>query len=177
MELIEILKLHLIKYPKMRPTDVVKLAYQNEFGPGHLLRNVSLAKEYFYNELSFSGKDKNLSLYEEIGGGLVRVNLAALSYYRVTPKRAFYAFVETAKVTRGTRQSFDEKLSALLSFDEYPFEKSELEKYINEYLSLFKKDEIPPPVSHSQCYRDAYNPHYRVVDLDKLNERGRIKNV
>ena len=38
-ELETVLKAHAARYPKMEPTDAVKLLYQNEFGGGHLIRD------------------------------------------------------------------------------------------------------------------------------------------
>lgn len=38
-ELETILRDHASRYPRMEPTDAVKLVYQNEFGGGHLIRN------------------------------------------------------------------------------------------------------------------------------------------
>ena len=38
-ELLVVLKEHLDRYPKMQPQDVVKLLYQGEFGPGHMIKD------------------------------------------------------------------------------------------------------------------------------------------
>ena len=38
-----ILAAHFEKYPAMRPEDAVKLIYQNEFGPGHMIPDAQRA--------------------------------------------------------------------------------------------------------------------------------------
>ena len=42
-ELRAILIAHAKRYPLIQPTDAVKLIYQNEFGGGHLIREVEMA--------------------------------------------------------------------------------------------------------------------------------------
>jgi hypothetical protein len=177
VDFLKALLMHIEKYPKMQASDLVKLAYQSEFGPGHLISNPALAEKYLYNEIQNTEKNKNLPLYEEIGDGYARINLGALTRYRITPKMVFSLFSKSAKATAGTRAGFDKKLEILLSLQSLPFPKNELADYLESYLSPFKNDEIPPPVSHSSAYRDAYKPHYRVIRLENLKERHRKNDV
>ena len=48
----EIIIKHLKKYPKSEITDIVKLAYQNEFGGGHLIADEKASLEWIKKELS-----------------------------------------------------------------------------------------------------------------------------
>ena len=46
----DILLAHAKRYPQMRPTDAVKLIYQNEFGGGHLIRDEEAVLNYLRQE-------------------------------------------------------------------------------------------------------------------------------
>ena len=46
----KILLNHAGRYPLMEPTDAVKLIYQNEFGGGHLIRDVDSCLNYLRQE-------------------------------------------------------------------------------------------------------------------------------
>ena len=77
-ELERILREHAERYPAMEPTDAVKLIYQNEFGGGHLIRDEEACLRYLRREYAAVERDTAMPLYEDIGNGLVRVNLAAV---------------------------------------------------------------------------------------------------
>ena len=77
-ELRAILIAHAKRYPLMQPTDAVKLIYQNEFGGGHLIRDEEACLNYLRREYADLEKDPTAPLYEDIGNGIVRVNLAAI---------------------------------------------------------------------------------------------------
>ena len=77
-ELRAILIAHAKRYPLMQPRDAVKLIYQNEFGGGHLIRDEQACLNYLRREYADLEKDPTVPLYEDIGNGIVRVNLAAV---------------------------------------------------------------------------------------------------
>ena len=77
-ELRAILIAHAKRYPLMQPTDAVKLIYQNEFGGGHLIRDEQACLNYLRREYADLEKNPTALLYEDIGNGIVRVNLAAV---------------------------------------------------------------------------------------------------
>ena len=77
-ELERILREQAKRYPLMQPTDAVKLIYQNEFGGGHLIWDEEACLNYLRREYADLEKDPSAQLYEEIGNGIVRVNLAAV---------------------------------------------------------------------------------------------------
>lgn len=177
MKFEEILEFHIKRYPLIEAADLVKLAYQSEFGAGHIISDIDSARARFYKELSETPTNPKAPLTEDIGDGLLRVNFAAFTEYRIPCEKLFYVFVEGAKKQRGSRWGFDRKLDVLLKSEVLNFKREELKIYLNEYMKNLEKDEIPPPVSHSKAYRDAYAPHYRVVDATLLEKETEIKNV
>lgn len=77
-ELYGVLCAHAARYPLMRPTDAVKLIYQGEFGSGHMIKNEAAALDRLRAEYAQIIHDETMPLYEYIGCGIARVNLAAL---------------------------------------------------------------------------------------------------
>lgn len=158
-ELKHILHLHAKRYPKMEPTDAVKLIYQNVFGGGHLIRDEESCLAFLHREYENTPSDPLLPLYEEIGNGIVRVNLAALPA-DMLPLLG-QAFLRSAGALHGYLEAFLDKLEVLRSLcaeGVFAFEVTALDAYLAEYA-----DAGYPPVSHSETYREAYHPAYRIV--------------
>lgn len=158
-ELEQILRQHAAKYPAMEPTDAVKLIYQNEFGGGHLIKDAQAAVRYLEYEYSQTDRDPAVPLWEEIGNGIIRVNLAAL------PKENLSwlgeTFLRSAAARRGCMESFLKKLDTLNRLTAegiFFFDTVQLEAYLEDY-----KKAGYPAVSHSPAYRDAYRPAYRII--------------
>lgn len=158
-ELEQILRQHAAKYPAMEPTDAVKLIYQNEFGGGHLIKDAQAAVRYLEYEYSQTDRDPAVPLWEEIGNGIVRVNLAALPESQLS--WLGQAFLRSAEAHRGNLSDFIEKLDMLIrltSSSIFTFDAAALDGYLNEY-----RQAGYPAVSHSPAYRDAYRPAYRII--------------
>ena len=162
----EILRIHAEKYPKMQPTDAVKLAYQSEFGGGHLIKDSKMSLYWIEKELSSISESCDTELYELIGGGLCRVNLAALKKNNLTPEKLNEVFVSSANEVKGSIAEFERKLESVVELTKtgvFHFAPQSLYEYLREYRKAGY-----PPVSHSEEYRTAYHPAYRVVLLKYL---------
>ena len=162
-----ILLAHAARYPLMEPRDAVKLVYQNEFGGGHLIRDEQKCLEFLTAEYKSTPQDPAGALMEEIGNGLCRVNLAALDAHGISPEDLGAAFIRSAGIHRGSLGSFLNKLELLRVMTRdgcMPFS----EKALNGYLAEYEKEGFPP-VSHSEIYRNAYHPAYRVVRTEYLS--------
>lgn len=158
-ELEQILRSHARQYPLMQPTDAVKLIYQNEFGGGHLIQNTAACLAYLQKEYEATEKDPAMPLYEKIGNGILRVNLAALHPDEVLPLGQ--RFLDSAAVHKGKTDRFLEKLNVLCKLTEegiFSFDIPSLQAYLQQYEAAGY-----PPVSHSETYRNAYHPAYRIV--------------
>ena len=92
-ELESVLKDHAKRYPRMEPTDAVKLLYQNEFGGGHLIRDVDACLRYLRAEYESIPKDPAATRREYIGNGIYRVNLAALTEAELAAMERLRQFV------------------------------------------------------------------------------------
>ena len=158
-ELRAILIAHAKRYPLMQPTDAVKLIYQNEFGGGHLIRDEEACLNYLHREYADLEKDPTAPLYEDIGNGIVRVNLAAVKPEDL--EQLGQNFIASAAKHKGTLDSFLNKLEVLHKLTTagvFTFDVDALNAYLTEY-----KAAGYPPVSHSEQYRQAYKPSYRII--------------
>lgn len=162
-----ILLTHAARYPLMEPTDAVKLLYQSAFGGGHLIRDEEKCLEFLKSEYASVLQNPGTPLLENIGNHFFRINLAALDAGSLTPEELGHAFIRSSRHS-GSMDSFQEMLSCLMELTcagQMPFPPEALEHYLSDY----KKAGFPP-VSHSETYRSAYHPAYRVVHTDCLPE-------
>ena len=158
-ELRAILIAHAERYPLMQPTDAVKLIYQNEFGGGHLIRDEQACLNYLRREYTSVAKDPTVPLYEDIGNGIIRVNLAAVKPEDL--EQLGRAFIDSAAKHKGTMDRFLNKLEVLRKLANegvFNFDTNALNAYLSEYEAAGY-----PAVSHSPEYRQAYTPAYRVI--------------
>lgn len=165
-EIKQILVKHYSKYPEMKVQDMIKLIYQNEFAGGHLIKNESESMKRLQDEIaeiSESGA-AGKPLFEDIGNGLVRLYLDPLTEYQTDLKTINRFFVNTSNSVHGSAESFRQKTDVLRKCCEhgvFPFETDEVDSIVSEL-----EEKGYPPIGHSEDYRKAYNPHYRVVLSD-----------
>ena len=158
----KILLYHFEKYPLIMPVDAVKLCYQSAFGCGHLVKNKNFALSMLKNELCETTSDAGAQLYEPIGGGYFRLDLHKAKAIGIPEEKIAEIFIESAN--SGDKTELEPKIEVLKKLAEEgrtPFS----EKSLSEYLSGYNGE----MVSHSEKYRKAYAPAYRVV-MEKLAE-------
>ncbi|MBO4939183.1 MAG: hypothetical protein J6C98_09365 [Oscillospiraceae bacterium] len=163
-ELKKILREHAKRYPLMQPRDAVKLIYQNEFGGGHLIRDEQACLNYLRREYADLEKDPTAALYEDIGNGIVRVNLAAVKPENL--EQLGRDFIASAAKHKGTLDSFLNKLEVLKKLaaeGAFAFDADALSVYLSEYEAAGC-----PAVSHSAQYRLNYEPSYRVIQKERV---------
>ncbi len=149
--------------PAARLRDMIKLIYQNEFAGGHLIADRGAAAERLRRELDETAPNRTLPLYEDIGNGLARLNLAALKAKgsRISPETVSGMFAETARAHRGSVESLERKLGLLKTMcDSGASGFGDITAELASY-----KAEGYPACSHSPEYRAAYSPAYRVIDV------------
>lgn len=174
-DLASILTAHAKRYPLMRPQDAVKLLYQNEFGGGHLITDVNACLTRLHNEFSSVAFDPTAPLVEDIGGNMVRVMLAALSPEEYPLETLNDDFVRSAELHTGNLDHFLQKLNVLKDLTAqglFPFSSVELDAYLADYVTSGC-----PAVSHSQAYRDAYHPIYRVLHRSCLSVAATVQHA
>jgi uridine kinase len=177
-EFISILQQHLVRYPLAEAQDLLKLAYQNEFAGGHLVTNAKDSLRRLKSELDDltcigdlshrsdllhrgdSAYRGGASLFEDIGRGLCRMNLAGLAESGLDLATANQFFVITAQSVRGHASHFRSTLLIMRQFlaTARPQILPELDQLLADY-----DFSTCPPISHSAAYRQHYRPAYRIV--------------
>ena len=146
--MLEILRAHRARYPLMTPQDAVKLIHQRVFGPGHLVMSRESALEELAEELKSIRKDPSVPLFEPLGAGLARMNLASPDFPK--PETAAGMFYASARMPMS--DAFELDLDALVRV--WP----ECAAYVADY----RAEGCPQP-EHSDAFRAAYHPAYRIV--------------
>ena len=154
------IKYHLKTYPQMSTQDIVKLLYQNHFGPGHFIKNKELVIDYYNKELQSTNINNNDNLYEHIGNNFLRLNI--------------FPYNKIYKDNNIINYFYESSL--------FDFNNLELK---NSFINILK--EIPNDgfldsyeysnVHHTQKYNDVYMPHYRVINTKYLTIDMKIKQL
>lgn len=160
-----ILPLHAGRYPAMEARDYVKLLYQSEFGPGHLISDPGSALPLLREELAQAREESYAPAYavEAIGGGLCRFHLDP----RLLTEEDLPLLAQCLALSawpRGSVAGLCRKLGELAALcwaGQLPLDREKLELF----LALYEGRGFPA-LHHSESYREAYRPHYRVMDRD-----------
>lgn len=152
-------------YPEARLQDIYKSFYQDHFGPGHLITDTAMVRQYLFSELAENDVSYPI-YYEPTGceGRFVRVFLSAVADSLVSAEELLDAFIRSAN-------EFQEPKTEWLT------EWAEIVKTIREneiYVEGFEEDEPAlteaaknnQAMHHSRAYNVAYYPHYRIVRRD-----------
>ena len=161
----DILLLHAKRYPAMKAQDGVKLCYQSEFGGGHMLPSREACEESILKERAAAiSLSRESELLEPIGGGLSRLHLNAWWDANELRTETIAGLFLATSDKRGTLQGFLEKVSILRELcreSKMPFSLAELEDYLEDY-----KNSGYPLCRHSEAYRQAYHPAYRLAGAE-----------
>ena len=157
-----ILLAHLQRYPLMGPEDCAKLIYQSEFAGEHMIADAEQSLEWIRRELEETEACSG-EIYEERGDGIARLHLGPAKAAGMSPEGINQKFVSSAAKAKVTKEGQEQKLRLLerLCREGYaPFSAKELSEFLAKYRAAGC-----PALHHSDRYRNAYIPHYRVVKL------------
>ena len=154
--------LHSEKYPKAQPRDFYKLIYQGVFGVGHIVSDG--AKAFLIEEAHRVDLNDypNRLLVESVSpdGSMVRVNLRPFMRKKLSLDRLFWVMQRSAKREGDAEQYMDQwhVLLGMVESGEISLDQDALDA-IN---ATIESDGLKP-MHHTEPYRDAYYPAYRVV--------------
>lgn len=191
-----ILRRHALTHPAMTAQDAIKLCYQATFGAEHLLQDRDRAFAYFMREWDALAPEE-ISLHdpthdirvnrlcEPISPRYARVHLMAWKYGKLPPQWLFDMFFRTASEPSGLDAAelnlHMDTVAELAAQGALPFT-------AEDWLAAREAYEQSGggAVHHSENYRAAEHPAYRVVDrrytdliplLIKLNEAASQKDA
>ncbi len=153
------IKAHLEKYPQMQVEDIFKLLYQGVFGCEHLAAAEETVTKRIEAE-ALSDFLKREPFIEKISQNYSRVYLNCLNE-GVSVKTLAKLFILSAQGEKGTVTDLEKNLNAakeVIATEKTAISLSEIEAGVCKW-----KEDGYPPISHSDIYKSAYNPAYRVV--------------
>lgn len=153
-------------YPKSHLIDICKSCFQDYMGAEHLVTDRSRAKASLDRELrSMDSEGRPECYYEPCGiyGRYVRVSLWAVKEGLITQDVLVDAFVRSGNKNRRSVWSWQRRWREIvgqidemaLNLPNYDWEKQLIDSILSDGKYAF---------SHSPEYREAYHPHYRIVE-------------
>ncbi len=172
---------HYQQYPQLQIQDLFKYLHQSSYGCEHMVSSLETATDFIRKESECVRN--NSALVDRLDGNYSRVHLAYLEQ-GLTPDTLGRLFFESAKIEPDGKENPEHKLSIA-------------KELINEKLLPFSADEFDeavkawqaqgyPAVHHSDIFRNAYAPAYRVISnrfipflplfaaIDKALEKDRV---
>ena len=171
----DFIELKLVAYPESRAQDIYKSFCQDNLGPEHLIPDPETAANYLREELMTYREDLDSLrykapelLYDYVGdqNNYVRVDLSVILDSLVTEEAFLDAFIRSAnegkRVTGEEWETKWKEVSGILrkNFKDIP----DLDQDLHTLDSLVAEGHYI--MHHSQAYRDAYHPHYRIIATD-----------
>jgi hypothetical protein len=165
----QLLAQHLSRYPQAGLADIYKLLHQAALGPAHAVDRLA-ARERLEAEADTLGDGPAEPLTDPISpdGRLARIHLRPYVARGLDLGALADALAETATTWPA---SFDKLarfcgcLGDLADAAGIPFARADVVKYMRA-----REDEGWPAVRHSDAFRTAYRPAYRVIDIDLLQD-------
>ncbi len=157
---LQLLKMQLLRYPQAQAQDLFKLLYQQEFGCGHLLTDPDAALIRLQEEAL--GAPSVPHPMEPIGNGLCRLHLSLVRRGKLRGETLTQMFALSAQQTRGTTERFLHRVSQLEELCQggaLPLSPLDVRALTDQWI----QDGMPIP-RHSDSFRTAYQPAYRVVE-------------
>ena len=154
-------------YPKSRLLDIYKSCFQDYMGAEHLVSDRQRVKAYLDEELLSTNLDDLMPWHYEpcgIDGQYIRVSIRAIKEKMVSEDLLLDAFIRSANSDkRPTVESWRDRWHIIigtidqmgLSLPNYQQDR----EFIDSILNVGKY-----AISHSPEYREAYRPHYRIVE-------------
>ena len=154
-------------YPKLRLLDIYKSCFQDYLGAEHLVSDRQRVKAYLDEELNSTSLDDLMPWYYEpcgIDSCYYRVSIRNIKEGIITGNQLLDAFIRSANSeTRLSVESWSKRWHMIIgTIDQMKLDLpnyQEDKQYIDSVLSVGKY-----AISHSPDYRNAYHPHYRIVE-------------
>lgn len=162
------LKQQIQLHPSMQIQDLIKMCHQAVFGVEHMLEDIEAARSYFYAEYQSTPASFSIPLYEPISEDFCRINLAAWKARELDSDELFDLFVASSRFhVPGTRTDLNNCAKSAEKLIEKGLFSFTLTDWRSTYVAY--KNNGMLPVHHSELYRQAEHPAYRLVHKSLLN--------
>jgi len=168
-EVFNLIMRHLNRYPLMQVQDVYTLIYQGAMGATYFMQDVDNFEERLLQEFLETPPDENQTLWETIrpDGELVRVHISALKARGGKAHKLATLSLWTSSIFMGDKNDLEdgwETFQKVCAEGRLPqFELQEIET-----LTDWAMENNFPSTRHTAAFREAYQPHYRLVRREFL---------
>ncbi len=150
---------HCARYPRLRVRDLLKFLYQSTFGCGHMVRSKEEAVARIEDEARQTPAGEDVATVP-LDGPFCRLPLSYLAK-GLSPATLGALFCLSAEMEGGDLSLLEEKLAVaegLAREGLLPFSLAEFDREWDAW-----REDGYPAVSHSDAFRAAYHPAYRVI--------------
>ena len=155
----ELLIEHYNTYPRLEVSDIFKFIFQSAFGCEHLVSSKERALNYIKEELKRVNADEAPRV-DALDGDYSRVYLSCLND-KVTPEIMAEYFCLSAKIESDGKVKLLEKIAVAREL----IEDGTIALSLSDFDELHDKwrEAGYPAIHHSESFREAYHPAYRVI--------------
>jgi len=161
---VDLLQQHLSWYPLMEPRDIYKLLYQGVMGSEHLISSPEGFIQYLVEEFAPLISDPAERILEPVrpDRSLLRVNLRAYKCHQQQVDLLIPALLETAQAFSGDLVELRAAWMDFVHFCELGGLSNFDLKQVHQFTA--RLEELGYPAAHhSEIYRHAYQPAYRLI--------------
>jgi hypothetical protein len=170
-DLRRLLQLHLARRRDVQIQDVYKLLYQGVFGAEHILHNVDRARVFLEEEWERTAPNEAEVLTESVSlvGDIIRVNISRCRAEGIHCADLWLVFQSSNEVigNTGDLRNIWQEFSELSRLELLPFDHEAVLNFGRQV-----EQEGFPARHHSEAYRQANRPAYRVVKKHEFDALG-----
>jgi hypothetical protein len=171
--LLKLLKQHLGWYPLMEPVDIYKLLYQGVMGSEHLMAAPEEFKLQLELEMNGLKGDPTERWLEPVNADetILRLNLRACKDRQLNLDLLIPALLRTGDMCIGSQTILQKTWVKFIEL----CETGQINQFSTDTVYGFGGWLVEmafPPVHHSDSYRRAYQPAYRLISVKFISEIG-----
>lgn len=172
-EIRKVLKFHLNTYLGSTVIDLYKSFFQDQYGPGHLLADEDAAWRFLNLELEeMKSQKRHIAEPCGLGRSFYRLSLDLVVDKIIDKNEYFEAFIASSKTFIPVQVSTWQQQWSMI----VPLIKEEANNLPTLEEDLARIDALlisgSYVMSHSQAYRDRYDPHYRIFSITQRDSLG-----
>ena len=173
-QVIKLVRWHIEQHSALGITDVYKLLYQGVLGAEHLMQDEKKAQTYLAKEWEAVPGDQNILLLEPVSvdGHVVRLNIARAKSNGISQHQVWLAFYRSVQNLSPSKTAFEQVWNLFQQSCEenlLPFDLQDV-----HYFTQNVRSEGFPAKHHSEAYRKANRPAYRVLSKQQFEHMMRM---
>ncbi len=165
--ILSLLQAQLSGWPEANAQDLTKALYQAEFGCGHFVSDRARGLQYLIDEqraLACAPRKAEPPFIEPLGPSYCRIHISHMQAEGLSAETLFALFSLSAEAPSGDMSDFRKKLDCMeeaAASGTLPLDAAQTAAFLSQYRAAGC-----PSTHHSEAFRAAYAPAYRVIRAD-----------